>query len=551
MLERMRRSSQSLFIWLFFGIIILVFVINFGPQASGGCDAGPGGATDRAASIEGRTVSSQDFRYAYMMFNGPQIPPQIAKARRLKETIMDKLIERELLAKEAHRLGMKVSDEEVEDMIADSRIVALGFEQSLTVVQKDGKFDYETFKKFAQYQLGMSVKEFIAQQRRELLALRMRELLRQGANISVDEVKTDFVRRGDQVNLEYLRFPARRYEGEVEPTAEEIAAYAKANEAKLQELYNQRKFMYEKAPKERKLRQILVKVDTGVSPEVEEAAKKKAEALAARIKKGESFAAVAKAASDHTRTKGRAGELGWRRQGATELGPSIEEKVWKAKDGEVVGPEKGADGFYLLVAEGSREGDIKFEQVSLELAEDQLRQEKMKARAKADAEAALAKAKAQAGKALKDIFPAPTEKPAENAVAASAIEAPQAEETGLFARRGAVVEGIGTSPELAKAAFSLKSDAPYAGPVEVAGSYIVVKLKERKEPDMTDFDKRKVELVEQAAAAKGEQLVEDWALKRCQEVKDAKKIDVNRQIVSYGDGPEGAVAYEPCAPPRL
>ena len=107
---------------------------------------------------------------------------------------------------------------------------------------------------------------------------------------------------------------------------------------------------------------------------------------------------MAKAASEDATSKARGGELGWKRQGTTTLGPALETKVWAAKDGEVVGPEKGADGYYLVVAEGTREGDIPFDKVRAELAEDQLRQDKAKARAKADADAALAKAKGAAGK---------------------------------------------------------------------------------------------------------------------------------------------------------
>src|SRR5206468_1312439 len=148
----------------------------------------------------------------------------------------------------------------------------------------------------------------------------------------------------------------------------------------------------------------------GASADGEQAAKKKAEALAASLKKGEAFAAVAKAASDDAQSKGRGGELSWKRQGATKLGTALENKVWAAKDGEVVGPEKGDDGFYLVVAEGTREGDLAFDKVRQELAEDQLRQEKAKARAKADADAALAKAKGASGKSLKDLFPAPSDK---------------------------------------------------------------------------------------------------------------------------------------------
>src|SRR5262245_55939453 len=39
MLEQMRRSSQSLLIYVLFGIVIAVFIINFGPQSTGGCES--------------------------------------------------------------------------------------------------------------------------------------------------------------------------------------------------------------------------------------------------------------------------------------------------------------------------------------------------------------------------------------------------------------------------------------------------------------------------------------------------------------------------------
>ena len=39
MLEQLRRSSQSLLIYVLFGIVIAVFIINFGPQSQGGCES--------------------------------------------------------------------------------------------------------------------------------------------------------------------------------------------------------------------------------------------------------------------------------------------------------------------------------------------------------------------------------------------------------------------------------------------------------------------------------------------------------------------------------
>jgi peptidyl-prolyl cis-trans isomerase D len=542
MLEQMRRSSQSLLIYVLFGIVIAVFIISFGPQSVGGF-GGPSGATRSwAAKVNGREVSLGEYRYAFSTAGGNNIPPQIAKAQRVREIVMDKIIERELFASEADRLGMKVSDEEVEDFIAQSKLMLFGVAQTIPSLQKDGHFDYEQFRRFVQYQ-GLTPRAFIEEQRRELLASRVRELVAQGTKLSEAEVRERWVREGNQVNLEYVRFPIRRYEEQVQLTDAEIAAYAKANHDKLQSLYKERKFLYEKVPRELKLRQILVKLDAGASKEAEAAAQKKADGLLAKAKK-DGFAAVAKASSDDARTKASGGALGWKRQGATTLGGAVEEKVWAGKEGDVVGPVRGTDGFYLVAIEGAREGDLPFEKVEAELAENELRQDKAKGEAKQAAEAAVAKAKAATGKTLKDLFPPA----AGDKAAASADAAPEAQETGLFSRRGSVVEGIGISPELSKQAFELTTEAPFAGPYEVAGSFVVARLKEKKSADLADFEKRKAELLAMAEQQKGQQVAAEWALARCSEARNAKRIDFNSDALRYDDGQEGAIPYQPCAP---
>jgi peptidyl-prolyl cis-trans isomerase D len=545
MLEQMRRSSQSLLIYVLFGIVIAVFIINFGPQSGGACDGGPGQGVraSTAAQVEGRTIGGRDFRYAYLMAMY-LMRSDGSRASRIKEQVMDALIERELMAQEAERVGLRVGEDEIIDMLTDGKIVFLGGrELKLPLFEKNGAFDPETFERFVQYQLQMTPASFYEQQRKELLASRMRGILRGGVNVASGEVKAEFERSNNQVNLEYVRFPWRGREAELEVSEADVAAYVKANEKKLKELYDQRKVTYENLPKERRLRQILVKVDTKATPEQIKAAEKKADALAARIKKGESFAAVAKDASEDARTKARGGDLGWRRQSSTGLGAPVEEKVWPAADGEVVGPIKGDAGFSIVKVEATREGTQAFEKVQNELAESALREEKAKAKAKADAEEALAKATANNAKTLKDLFPVPPD------ALAGGAQVARAEETGLFSRRGNVVEGIGPSAELAKAAFALTTDKALGGPFEVSSAYYIVRLKERKHADAAEFEKKKGELTEQATLQRGAEVVNEWAHRRCVEAKEQKKIQVNLDVLRYDDNPETRVAYEPCSPP--
>jgi peptidyl-prolyl cis-trans isomerase D len=562
MLDRMRKSSQSLGIYILFGIVIAVFIINFGPQSQGSSCEQSMVDENFAAKVGDETITSGTFRYGFMLLGGAQVPAKYAKQERLKENVLDKLIERELLATEADRLGFAVTEEEVLKHILDSKIIGLGTTVTMPRVQKDGHFDLDTFKRYVQYEVGVTQNTFIEEQKKEMLANRVRELVRGSVSVSPEEVKNEFLRKNRQINLEYMRFSGRRYDAQVAPTEAEIADYAAKNEAKLRAAYEEKKVVYEKVPPQRRLRQILVKVASDAKPDDEKKAKAKAEALAEKIRKGAkvsgkegvTFLEVARTSSEDTATKGKGGDLGWRAKGATNLTGDNEDKVWNAKTGAIVGPLRGSEGFVITKVEGAREGEISFDKAKLELAEEKLREEQANAKAKAAAEEALAKAKASAASTLKTLFPPASDADESAASAAGAPPAARVEETGLFALRatrdGTIVEGIGISAPLAKAAFALTNEAPLAGPFEVGGSFVVVRLKERKEPDLGELERRKLELLREAEQAKSERVLTDWTQARCVEAKKAKQIIVNTELLRYEDSTE-APSYEPCTSHRM
>src|SRR5260221_2076491 len=123
MLEAMRKNSRSVIVYVPFGVIIAVFVLSFGPGSRG---FGMPAVTGYAVRVAGNTLNQQDFHFAYVALGGPQFSGQLARERHLKEFVMDKLIERELLADEAERLGFQVSEKEAEGMIADWRMIVVG-----------------------------------------------------------------------------------------------------------------------------------------------------------------------------------------------------------------------------------------------------------------------------------------------------------------------------------------------------------------------------------------------------------------------------------------
>jgi hypothetical protein len=102
---------------------------------------------------------------------------------------------------------------------------------------------------------------------------------------------------------------------------------------------------------------------------------------------------------------------------------------------------------------------------------------------------------------------------------------------------------------MAKAVFELKPEEPFAGPFDVGGGFVVVKLKEREQADLGEFEKKRGELVAEAVAVRAEEAIEAWARRRCVEARDAKRIEVNRELLRYEDS-EAPVPYEPCSPPQ-
>ena len=551
MLQAMRRNSRHAIIYVLFGILIAAFVISFGPGSRGFGYSGVSSAY--AAKVAGSTVSEQDFHFAYVALGGTQYPPQVARERRLKEFVMDRLIERELFATEAQRLGYDVSNKEAEDQIYAGKMIVMGVPRRVdSYVYKDGKFDYDRFKMVSQNQLGVTVQHFIEIQKREMLADKVREALRVSSKVSPDEVKQEFESKGLQVNLEYARFPERRYEEEIaDPTPAEVDAYVKAHEAELKKQYDERAFLYKNLEKQAKLRHIVVDAPKDLPQDQTESAHIKAQNALAKIKAGTPFATVAKDVSTDDRTKGRGGEMGWRKKGFTGFGDAVEKKIFGSKVGALIGPERTERGFEIIEVEAFREGDVPLADAEKEMAADEVRKEKAKEKAKAEAQGIMDRIKK--GEKLDAILTREVSDPNETAeerqikqLMKKSSDPVHLQETGLFSRRGEMIQDIGISKELAKRAFELKTGET-AGPFDVGSAWVVVRVKEHRDPDLADFEKRKGEIIREYERTKWAELVDNWSKQKCAEVRDDGRIKVNGEVLEYEVGGKSPVAYQPCS----
>src|SRR5215218_10430134 len=97
MLDQMRQRGASIFIYLIFGFLIVLFVINIAPQGGRG-DSGCRGASHVVVDVDGNQASENAYRMAYSSYN-----PLNARGdqRQRINRALDLLIRRELLAAEA------------------------------------------------------------------------------------------------------------------------------------------------------------------------------------------------------------------------------------------------------------------------------------------------------------------------------------------------------------------------------------------------------------------------------------------------------------------
>ena len=65
---------------------------------------------------------------------------------------------------------------------------------------------------------------------------------------------------------------------------------------------------------------------------------------------------------------------------------------------------------------------------------------------------------------------------------------------------------------------------------------MVVRVKEHRDPDLADFEKRKSDIVREYERTKWAELVDNWSKQKCAEVRDDGRIKVNGEVLEYEVG---------------
>jgi peptidyl-prolyl cis-trans isomerase D len=197
MLNRFRQGGVIQFVM---GGVIILIIAAFALEARG-----PKNASfdmECVARVGDTCVAPRDFTAAYQLSVRPDLTAKEIKRLGVRKMIVDGLVERELLIDEADRLGISISEEQVDAELALGR-----FHYSLPA-ERDGQlpmatyvnvhhpqtnaFNFEIYQRMVRNYARMSTKDFKAYQTEELVASRMRDASKLGVRISEAEVYADF-----------------------------------------------------------------------------------------------------------------------------------------------------------------------------------------------------------------------------------------------------------------------------------------------------------------------------------------------------------------------
>jgi peptidyl-prolyl cis-trans isomerase D len=255
-----------------------------------------------------------------------------------------------------------------------------------------------------------------------------------------------------------------------------VAAFAAREEAKIAAFHAENPARFEKKARAH-VRHLLAKAPATADAAADAAARRKVEAAAARIAKGEDFARVASEVSEDAATKGKGGDLGF--VSAELVDPAFAEAAFALQAGQVSAPVRTATGWHLVQAvEVEAAQTVPLAEARLQIARELLAKEKGRALALQRAQAALEAAKR--GRSLADQFPAG----GAVKLGATALAAADAS----FRAADATVPAVGPAPGLREDALAAAAGQVLPRIYEGSGALIVAAVKSRERPDATKFE---------------------------------------------------------------
>ncbi len=405
----------------------------------------------------------------------------------------EQLINQKALVAEAHRLGLRVNDDELREEFQHG--------QYATVFFPEGKFiGQEEYENLLQRN-DLTVAQFEQSEKDRILIRKLHALVSSSAFVGDPEVRDEFNRRNTKVKFEYAVITQADILKALHPADEELKAFYERNKATynnsipekrqikyvvvdsvklaaattvtdqdLQTYYDQHREEY-RVPEQVKVSHILIKTPLPApgAKEDEKAiadARTKAEGVLKELKAGGDFAKLAEKYSDDPGSAKSGGDLGWIGRGRTV--PEFEKAAFSLGKGQTSDLVKSSYGFHIIHVEDKQDAHLKtLAEVKREI-EERVKQQKVARATEAAANALLSQART-------DGF--------DKAAAAKG----QAAVTTEFFRRTDNLPGLATNPQFMDAVFNEAEKAP-PDVVQVPQGYVVFQLLGIRPPATPTFE---------------------------------------------------------------
>jgi peptidyl-prolyl cis-trans isomerase D len=222
MLDFFRRQQSKLkWVWI---VLIFIFSASLVLLYIPFDDLGSVSITNDVASVGRQTITAKEFQTAYRNYLNSiqgQVSPEMIKAFRFDRQIVDSLVTRRVMMEEARHLGLTVSAAEIEQKILEN-----------PVFREGGNFiGLERYQSLLQ-QNGLTVADFEASVRDEILQQKLRSFLTAGVSVSDAEVEDEYRRRNEKAKLDYFVIDPAMLESQVSTTAQDQRDYYEKNKTK-------------------------------------------------------------------------------------------------------------------------------------------------------------------------------------------------------------------------------------------------------------------------------------------------------------------------------
>ena len=182
-LSVLRRYRQPLFVSVVAVFLIGIFV-GLGGYFFTGADK-----SDAVASVGGRDIPYERYRSKVNLYlealNKDKPEAEISDAQRneVRQGMLRDMIVDELLAGEAERMGMRISDMELSLSLRNT-----------PAFQREGRFDQELYFQAVRYSFRTSPEQFEREQRRMMLSAKLKAVIARSAKVTPGEIREEYAR---------------------------------------------------------------------------------------------------------------------------------------------------------------------------------------------------------------------------------------------------------------------------------------------------------------------------------------------------------------------